>query len=274
VFPSVRTLTCATPMVADHIGRFIVMARDALARLLLGARLRPNHVTVLGMLCTVGAGVAIAAGRPYWRPWGVSLIVAAGACDILDGAMANLSGLKTRFGGILDSCCDRVGDAALYGGAALYFIVRPDAPAGAAGPPNLTLIVLAGVGLLWAYLISYIRARAEQTVAFCGGGFWQRGERVVTILLGVGFHHVTTAVWILGVWPLATVAHRLWRARRTSPDAAPDAEPIQPRGLLGLVLWRWGRRGIPFDIHTAVPILMLIFWGVPAVDPLRHLVFG
>lgn len=262
-------------MVADHIGQFMVWLRGKVARLVLRAGLRPNHVTVLGMLCTIGAGVALAAGKPYWRPWAVSFIVAAGACDILDGAMADLANLKTRFGGILDSCCDRVGDTALYGGAALYYVLQPDVSPGAAAQPNLTLILLAILGLLWAYLISYIRARAEPAVPFCGGGFWQRGERVVTILLGIAFHHVTTAVWILGLWPLATVAHRLWRASRDpADDMLADAEPVQPRGLLGLVLWRWGRKGIPFDIHVAIPILMLIFWDVPAADPLRRLCGG
>ncbi|MGB2937130.1 MAG: CDP-alcohol phosphatidyltransferase family protein, partial [Phycisphaerae bacterium] len=182
------------------------MLGRGVARGLLRVGVRPNHVTVAGALLTVGAGVAIAAGRAWW-PMAAGFIVAAGACDLLDGLVAKLGRLESRFGAVLDSVCDRVSDTALYLGAAAYFVARPDAPPGT--PPNLTLALLAGLGLLWAYLTSYVRARAEAEMSWCGGGFWQRGERVAAVLLGVAFGHLTTAVWILGIWPLATVGHRV-----------------------------------------------------------------
>jgi CDP-diacylglycerol--glycerol-3-phosphate 3-phosphatidyltransferase len=262
-------------MAAEFIGFALQSVRERLARLLVRAGLRPDHVTVLGVLFTAGAGIAIAAGRPYWRPWGLALLLLAGACDMLDGSMAKVGNLGTRFGGILDSCCDRISDFALYAGLALYFAAQPDATDAAARQPNLTLILLAFLGMGWAFLISYIKARAENTVPSCGGGFWQRGERVVTVLIGLAFMHLTTIVWILGLWPITTVAHRLWRARRTaammgSAGAVGETE-VQPKGLLAVVLWRWGRKGLPFDIHIGVPILMLIFWDIPPIDPLRQL---
>jgi CDP-diacylglycerol--glycerol-3-phosphate 3-phosphatidyltransferase len=205
------------------------------------------------------------------------LLVGAGACDLLDGALAKLGGMESRFGAFLDSVCDRVGDAALYLGAAFYFIRLPDDPAAAGARPNLTLALLACVGLVWAYLISYIKARAETAGGRGGGGFWQRPERVVTTILGAGFGHVATALWILALWPLATIAHRLWRAARTCraadrvASAPADASDDDPRGLLGLVLWRWHRGTVPFDIHAGTVILMLVFWAVPETDWLREL---
>ena len=272
-------------MISEWIGRGVSPVRNSLARGLLRIGLRPNHVTVLGMLLTVGAGVAVAAGKAWW-PWAVGLVVAAGACDMLDGAMAQLGGAKSRFGGVLDSICDRASDGALYLGPALYFTARPDAlgPAEA----NLTLVLLAGLGLVWAYLVSYVRARAERVVPWCGGGFWQRGERVVTIILGLAFGHLVIAVWILGIWPLTTVAHRLWRARRAcaAQDGRMDesaarlgglagrgrrARAIEPRGLAGLLLWRWERGTVPFDIHAGAVIAMLVFVNLPEADLLRDL---
>jgi CDP-diacylglycerol--glycerol-3-phosphate 3-phosphatidyltransferase len=260
-------------MISKLIGRLFSWLRDGLARGLLGIGLRPNALTVLSMFLMIGAGVAIALGEDYWRPVAATLLFLAGAGDLLDGAVAKLGRLESRFGGILDSVCDRASDAALYFGMALYFAFLPDAGPLAAAKPNLTLVVLARAGLVWAYLISYIKARAETAGAQGHGGFWQRPERLVTILLGVTFHHVTTAIWILGLWPLATVAHRLWRARWSS-RLAESGSPADgdPRGVLRVVLWHWARGTTPFDIHAGAVVLMMIFWSIPATfDPLREL---
>jgi CDP-diacylglycerol--glycerol-3-phosphate 3-phosphatidyltransferase len=263
-------------MISKQIGRFYLYPRDAIAHGLLRVGVRPNHLSVLGMLLTVGAGVSLAAGRAYWPTWVVGLLVGAGACDLLDGALAKLGRLESRFGGFLDSVCDRVGDAALYMGPAFYYIARPGTSE-ADSRPNLTLALLACVGLVWAYLISYIKARAETAGGRGGGGFWQRPERVVTIILGAGFGHMATALWILALWPLATIAHRLWRAARTcraadrAAGAPADLSDDDPRGLLGLVLWRWHRGTVPFDVHAGAVILMLVFRVVPETDWLREL---
>jgi len=235
--------------------------------------MRPNHVTVVGMLLTVAAGVAVACGRAHWRPLAIGLLIGAGACDLLDGAMANLGRLRTCFGAILDSVNDRIGDAALFLGAAFYFALHPDEPD---EPANLTLALLAALGLLWAFLTSYLRTRATEEGAEAYGGFWQRGERVVTMLLGIAFLHLATAVWILGIFPLATVAHRLWRAHRTCPqaDGSPGTTPRddEPRGLLGIILFRWRRGTVPFDIQAGATVALLVLLDMPPVDPLRRLV--
>jgi len=270
-------------MISKQIGRFYIYPRNIVAGALMGLGLRPNHLTVLGMLLTLGAGVSLAAGRAYWPTWFVGLLVGAGACDLLDGAMAKLGRLESRFGGFLDSVCDRIGDAALYLGPAFYYIARPGAPE-ADARPNLTLAMLAVVGLVWAYLISYIKARAETAGGRAGGGFWQRPERVVTILLGAGFGHLATALWILALWPLTTIAHRIWVAARTCiavdraasesagrPAASDESPDAGLRGLPGLVLWRWRRGTVPFDIHAGTVILMLVFWDIPETDWLRDL---
>jgi len=263
-------------MAAELVGVAFSIARQRLARFLARVGLRPDHLTILGVLFTCGAGVAIALGRPYWRVWGIPLIFLAGACDMLDGEMAKEGKLATRFGGILDSCCDRISDAVLFAGLGLYFAWMPDVPAGAARQANLTLLVLVFLGALWAYLTSYIRARAENSVPSCGGGFWQRGERVVTFFVGLVFVNPTMIVWILGLWPATTVAHRFWRARRASAlveaGQSDAVATLQPKGLLGVLLWRWDRHGLPFDLHIGVPILMLALGNIPATfDPLRRL---
>lgn len=256
-------------MISNLIGRLFQWPRERIARGLLRLGLGPNHITVLGMLFTVAAGVAIAADPAYWHTWAVGFIIASGACDLLDGSMAKLGNRTTRFGAVLDSSFDRIGDAALFLGPAVYFLAAPGA-AGGQGQPNLTLGVLAGVGLTWAYLISYIKARAENVGVAADGGFWQRPERIVTILLALGFHHVTTAVWILGTLPLTTVIQRLWQVRRTA-DAAPGAAAnLREPGLpLAIAFWRWPRGSIPFDVYAGSIVAMCVFLDIPAADPLR-----
>jgi CDP-diacylglycerol--glycerol-3-phosphate 3-phosphatidyltransferase len=271
-------------VISDQIARFYLYPRDAVTHALIRLGVRPNHMSILGLLLTIGAGLGLAFGRACWPAWVVGLLVGAGACDLLDGALAKLGGMETRFGAALDSICDRVGDGALYLGAAFYFIRLPDDPATAGARPNLTLALLACVGLVWAYLISYIKARAETAGGRGGGGFWQRPERVVTIILGAGFGHVATALWILALWPLTTVAHRLWRAARTcaaadraagasagAPEAAAGPSDDDPRGFLGLVLWRWHRGTLAFDIHAGAVIAMVVFWHIPETDLVRDL---
>jgi len=260
---------------SDLINRLVAPCRDRLARGLVRVGLRPNHVTAVGMVLTVAAGVAIACGRPYWRAWAVTLIIAAGACDMLDGAMAKVGRRATRFGAIFDSTCDRVSDAALYLGPVFYYLLRPDAEGPADAAPNLGMAALAALGLVWAQTTSYLRARAAAEGAEAHGGFWQRGERVVTLLLGVAFHHLSTAVWILGIAPLATVAHRLWRAARTTPgpDGRPPHRPgdDEPRGVLGVLLFRWRRLTVPFDTQAGITIALLVFVAFPEPDWLRAL---
>jgi len=95
----------------------------------------------------------------------------------------------------LDSTCDRASDAVLFLGPVFYYLLRPDAARPDAAAPNVTMAALAGLGLIWAQVTSYLRARAVAEGAEGHGGFWQRGERVVTMLLGLGFHHLSTAVW-------------------------------------------------------------------------------
>jgi phosphatidylglycerophosphate synthase len=193
--------------------------------------------------------------------------------------VAKTGNLASRFGGILDSCCDRISDAALFAGLGLYFAWMPDVPAGGARQANLTLLALVFLGTLWAFLTSYIKARAENSVPSCGGGFWQRGERVVTFFVGLVFVNPTMIVWILGLWPVTTVAHRLWRAHRASAlveaGQSDAVATLQPRGLPAILLWRWDRHGLLFDVHIGVPILMLAIWKIPATfDPLRQLLEG
>jgi len=272
------------------IGARIAAARDALARGLLALGLTPNHLSVTGLLLTVVAGVCLARGAshqvPYfstgsgptsWWPTLATLaLLLAGACDMLDGALARVGNLKTRFGAILDSTLDRFGDMAIFLGCALHFALQG----------NLTAQALALVALCGSFLISYVKARAEQIIPDCSVGYWLRGERFAAILIGCATGHVLAMLWQLAVLSLFTVWRRIDHARRAA-RALPDG-PLPPTGpgpgLLGrLRLWRYPRGSIPYDIVTGMNIAYLIAapWFCPVLlgqgqyaDPLRNWLAG
>jgi len=167
----------------------------------------PNVLTVLGMLLTLGAAWQLAAGadqtwdqvRPPAPFWAGLWLFGACAMDMLDGAVARVGNLKTAFGGILDSTMDRVSDIAIFGAIAIAF----------GRVENVTFQVLALLAMTNAVLISYIKARAEKELDDCSVGFWQRGERLVAVMLGCFLGHVATMVLILAVLPWTSVAGRL-----------------------------------------------------------------
>src|SRR5919112_4467835 len=90
------------------------------ARLFLRLGISPDTVTVVG---TVG----VCAGALIFFPRGellvgVLVITAFVFSDLIDGAMARKSGRASPFGAFLDSTLDRIGDAAIFGSLAMYYV--------------------------------------------------------------------------------------------------------------------------------------------------------
>jgi CDP-diacylglycerol--glycerol-3-phosphate 3-phosphatidyltransferase len=104
----------------------------------------PNWVTLAGVLLCLAVPVAATGGRPGLVVAAV-LVLLAGLADTLDGAV--VSGRATRFGYVLDSVADRVGEAAW-----LTAFWLAGAPAWA--------VVAAGAA---SWLHEYARARATAT---------------------------------------------------------------------------------------------------------------
>lgn len=155
----------------------------------------PNVVTLAGLVVVLaGVGVALA-GQP--RAGGV-VILAGGALDALDGAVARHAGAASALGAFLDSVTDRVADAAMLG--AVAWLVADDPP----------LLAAALAALALAQLTSYLRARAESLGWSARAGVVERTERV--ILVGAGLILPTLLPLVLAVLVLGgavTVVMRL-----------------------------------------------------------------
>jgi CDP-diacylglycerol--glycerol-3-phosphate 3-phosphatidyltransferase len=176
-----------------------------IVRLLARTPLTPNAVTWLGFIITLGAAALILTG--HFLAAGIVVIVA-GAFDMLDGALARLTGRATKFGAILDSTLDRLSEAALL--LALLWVFADG------GFTGLTLLV--GLIIVSSLLVSYIRARMEGLGIDGKVGWFTRPERVIVLALGLIFSQyyyvLTSALGLIALFSFFTAGQRLYSAWR------------------------------------------------------------
>jgi CDP-diacylglycerol---glycerol-3-phosphate 3-phosphatidyltransferase len=146
-----------------------------LGNLFLRLGISPNTVTFVGTLGVV-AGALIFFPRGDLLV-GVLVITAFVFSDMIDGYMARTSGQVTKFGAFWDSTLDRVGDAAIFGGLAMYFVGPGD---------NDWFAALAIYCLSMGSITSYARARAESLGMQAKVGIAERADRLVSILVITG----------------------------------------------------------------------------------------
>jgi CDP-diacylglycerol--glycerol-3-phosphate 3-phosphatidyltransferase len=198
-----------------------------LGDLLLRMGVSPNAVTLVGTLgVCAGALVCFPQG---WLLAGVLVITAFVFSDMIDGYMARTSGQLSPFGAFLDSTLDRLGDAAIFGGLALYYIGPGDSEWRAG---------LAIYCLTMGSVTSYARARAESLGMQAKVGIAERSDRLVSILMMTGLADLLRllgvgdgVMWLipitLGVLAVAstiTVVQRILVVRRQSLALPPPAE--------------------------------------------------
>jgi CDP-diacylglycerol--glycerol-3-phosphate 3-phosphatidyltransferase len=186
----------------------------------------------VGTAILVASGVAFAQGRVRL---GGLLLLLSGVCDTLDGKVARSSGRVTSFGAFYDSTLDRLGEAALFAGIALYFA--------SGGVPDALVpiaVVAAVAALVAGLMVSYTRARAEGLGLECKVGFAQRAERILALgvpsLLFAGGPEgrlLLAIVIILGAVAAVTVVQRVMHVyRATRGDPARANGPERPAARL------------------------------------------
>jgi len=182
---------------------------DQIVRILALSRIHPNVLTFLGLLINIGAAYLLAAGR--FQAAGL-VVIGAGLFDMVDGRVARETNRVTKFGGFFDSVLDRYSDLALLMGLLVYY-----SNINRSGYIVLTAIVMTG-----SVMVSYTRARAENTIPKCKVGFLERPERVVLLIIGALFDKMAPVLWVLAVLSNITVIHRMiytWRETKQLEDA-------------------------------------------------------
>lgn len=179
--------------VRRSLSRYIV---DPVVSLLAGTGISPNGLTWAGLGITILATWLVTQERLVIA--GVMLLLA-GFCDMLDGALARKTERVSRFGAVLDSTLDRVGEGIVILGIMSLFL----------GHSRDVGVMLAGATLLVTQLVSYIRARTETQGIYGVVGIFTRVERVIVMVIGLLTNQLEIALGIILVFSLVTVIQRL-----------------------------------------------------------------
>lgn len=211
-------------LIPGPVRAFFLDLVDPVADWLIRWRVQPNTITVTSVVVLVGSGGAFGLGFPRL---GAFWLLISGFLDILDGKVARRGGMTTDFGAFFDSTLDRLGEAVLFSGIAIYFVTT----AGQRWPIlglGVSLLTLTG-----AFLVSYARARAEGLGRECKVGIAQRPERIIglgvpTLLFGAG----PTGWLLLGLMAALAVVNAITVVQRiahvyriTAPASDATASP-------------------------------------------------
>jgi len=161
---------------------------------------RPNTVTMVGLIGTVGSAALIATGHLTWA--GLVLLLM-GPVDALDGALARLRNEASDWGAFVDSVTDRYSELFIFGGFILYYLLNPD-------PTGIILAYLSAAGSI---LTSYIKARADAQKLDANVGVLTRVERYIVLIPGLIFNLPMITLALVAILANFTALQRIARAR-------------------------------------------------------------
>ena len=209
-------------MLNIHARDFFSNLVRPLATSLANRGVTPDAITVVG---TVGAvtSALVFFPRGGWFT-GTMLVWGFVMLDIVDGAVARIGGRSSTFGAVLDSTCDRIADAAVFGSIAWYF----------ARHGQRWMFLAALLCLVLGSLTSYIRARAESVGLNATVGIAERADRLIIVLVGTGLsgQHLQVpyvqaiALWALVAASTVTVVQRFATVYRQSRAPQTSATPL------------------------------------------------
>jgi CDP-diacylglycerol---glycerol-3-phosphate 3-phosphatidyltransferase len=197
-------------MLTRTISRYFSWPVERLAALVARTGIPPNVITWSALFLNLWATVLFAAGR---FPAAAGMMALAGLGDLLDGPVARRQKRVSLFGGFLESILDRYADLMLFLGLLVYYV----------SVNRFLYVVLAGIAMAGAVMVSYAKARAESLVEVGEAGFWERPERLVLMILGGLVNRMPLVLWILAIGTNITVVHRILRTWRQTLSASPEA---------------------------------------------------
>src|SRR5436305_3394587 len=193
---------------------------DRIVRWLALSKIHPNALTFIGLLINIWAAWLFSEGKLFAAGL---VVVGASVFDMVDGRVARATNQVTRFGRFFDSVLDRYSDLALFMGLLVYY----------ASINRYFYIVLTAIVMTGSVMVSYTRARAENSIPKCKVGFLERPERVVLVIIGALFQRMAPVLWVIALLSNITVIHRMiytWQETKRLEDAQLRAVP-EAKGL-------------------------------------------
>jgi len=195
-----------------QINRVVEPIAQAIARV----GITPDTLPIVG---TLGVSAGALAFYPRGKFLAGTLVITAFVfSDLMDGAVARVTGSSGPWGAFLDSTLDRVGDGAIFGALALWY---------AGDGNNTTLCAVALYDLVAGVVTSYSKARAESLGMTANVGIAERSERLIAVLALTGLSGIFNAPVLraIALWGLAglttiTVVQRIVVVRRQSRPVA------------------------------------------------------
>ena len=188
----------------SHYKASLTRLGDPVARALLRAHVRPNHLTMVGLGVSILAACALAQGQ---LRVGAVLLALAGLFDFFDGSLARLANCVSAFGAFLDSVVDRYSDLVVLLGVVLHYHRAADT----------TGVCLTMGALVGTIMTSYTKARAQSIGVPCEIGLIERPERLIVLIAGATFNLLTPAIIALAVLTNLTALQRILYMRRAAP---------------------------------------------------------
>jgi len=182
--------------------------------------LTPDALTLIGFAITTTGAILVA--LQHWTIGGIVVFIG-GAFDMFDGTLARATGRVSRWGAFLDSVFDRGGEAIVYIGIVF----------GAAVDEHTRVPILATSAMAAAFMVSYVRARAEG-LGFSPGkgmaavGLMPREIRLVILSLGLIFADspnikaLEPTLAIITIGATLTVIQRILNVRSQAIAAATE----------------------------------------------------
>lgn len=163
--------------------------------------IRPNTVTLIGLIGTIGCAVLVALGHMTWA--GILLLIM-GPVDAMDGALARLRKEASDWGAFVDAVTDRYSELFLFLGFLIYYMLHPN-------PAGMILAYLAAAG---SVLVSYVKARADASKLDANVGLLTRVERLIVIIPGLILNQPLLVLIIIAILANFTALQRILRVRR------------------------------------------------------------
>lgn len=142
----------------DYLQQLIYKIINPLIRGMIKIGITPNFITTTGfVLNVVAAGMFVYAGIYGGQNdlaiigWAGGVILFAGLFDMMDGRVARLGNMSSKFGALYDSVLDRYSELMTFFGICYYLSMKD----------YFLYALIAFVALIGSLMVSYVRARAE-----------------------------------------------------------------------------------------------------------------